>query len=107
MRSYRGRFRQRYFRTAVFYLLVYPAAHLSVRTERIVKRVVKRTASATVAAAFLRGKVNRVKQITAVKVKQAQIVAHGETAIQADGEIYQNTPLDVTVAEAKLNFYLP
>ncbi len=56
---------------------------------------------------LMRGKVNRVKQITAVKVKQAQIVAHGETAIQADGEIYQNTPLDVMVDESKVNFYFP
>ena len=56
---------------------------------------------------LMRGKINRVKQITAVKVKSAEIISHGDTTIQADGEMYENVPLKVSVAENKLNFYLP
>lgn len=56
---------------------------------------------------LMRGKVNRVKQITAVKVKSVSIITDGDAAIQADGEIYEDVPLCAGVAEGRLNFYLP
>ncbi|MDE7182851.1 MAG: YegS/Rv2252/BmrU family lipid kinase [Clostridia bacterium] len=57
---------------------------------------------------LMRGKINKVKQITAVKVKEAEFIFHGENmTIQADGELYENTPLTAHIVENKLKFYLP
>lgn len=61
-------------------------------------------------AAFLklmRGKVNNVKQITALKVKGVKFIPHENYTIQADGELYDNTTIEVKVSDEKLNFFTP
>ena len=56
----------------------------------------------------MRGKVNSVKQATAVKVKQATLIPDDENfSIQAEGELYDNVPIDAHVVEGKLKFFLP
>lgn len=59
--------------------------------------------------AFLKlmtGRVKKIKQITIARVKKVKFIPHGELTIQADGELYENMPLEAEIAEGKLNFYL-
>ncbi len=57
---------------------------------------------------LMSGKPEKIKQITSVKTKAATFVYHGEDyAIQADGEIYENMPLEAHIESGKLKFYLP
>ncbi len=57
---------------------------------------------------LMRGKVNSVKQATAIKVKQATLIPDNENfSIQAEGELYDNVPIDAHVVEGKLKFFLP
>ncbi len=55
---------------------------------------------------LMRGKVNKVKQITVARTKCVEFVTHGENyTIQADGELYDNMPLTAKISDEKLNFY--
>ncbi len=57
---------------------------------------------------LMRGKVNKVKQATAVKVKHATIIPDSENfTIQAEGELYENVLIDAHVVSGKLKFFLP
>ena len=57
---------------------------------------------------LMRGKVNSIKGAKAVRVKSARLIPEsGEFYIQADGELYKNTPIDAEVVSGKLKFYLP
>ena len=55
------------------------------------------------------GKVNKVKEVTHVKCKQVSVTPVGATdpTIQAEGELYENVPLNARIVEGKLPFYLP
>lgn len=61
--------------------------------------------------AFLKlsmGKVNKVKEVTHVKCKSVKITPiEGDTTIQAEGELYDNIPLNAHIVAGKLKFYLP
>lgn len=57
---------------------------------------------------LMRGKVNSVKQATAVKVKQATLIPDDENfTIQAEGELYENVAIDAHVVAGKLKFFMP
>lgn len=57
---------------------------------------------------LMRGKVNSVKEATAVKVKEAKFICESENfTIQAEGELYDNVPIEAKVVSEKLRFYLP
>lgn len=60
--------------------------------------------------AFLKlmtGRVNKVKQVTAVQTDKLTFIPHDENyTIQADGELYENIPLDIRVSDEKLNFFM-
>ena len=59
-------------------------------------------------AKLMAGKPEKIKQITVAKVKAAAFTYHGDSfAIQADGELYENMPLDAHIESGKLKFYLP
>lgn len=64
-----------------------------------------------IVGAFLKlmsGKPEKIKQITVAKVKAATFIYHGENfSIQADGELYENIPLEAHIESGKLKFYLP
>ena len=55
------------------------------------------------------GKVNKVKEVTHVRCKQVSVTPLDgtDTTIQAEGELYENTPLNARIIEKKLAFYLP
>ena len=56
---------------------------------------------------LMRGKVNTIKKAKAVRVKKAKIIPSDENfLIQAEGEIYENVPIDAEVVSGKLKFYL-
>ena len=61
--------------------------------------------------AFLKlvtGKVDAVREATYIKCKTASIIpVDGQSAIQAEGEIYENTELSAKIVSGKLKFYLP
>lgn len=55
---------------------------------------------------LMRGKIGKIKQVTAVKTKAVEFIPHNENyTIQADGELYDNVPLVAKIVEGKLNFY--
>lgn len=57
---------------------------------------------------LMRGKVNSVKGATVVKTKSATFIHEDENyIIQAEGELYQNMPIEAHIVEGKLKFYLP
>ena len=62
-------------------------------------------------AAFLklmRGKVNYIKEATAVRVKEVEFIADSENfTIQAEGELYENVPINAHIVSEKLKFFLP
>ncbi len=55
------------------------------------------------------GKVNKVKEVTHVLCKQVSVTPLGDTAktIQAEGEIYEDVPLNARIVEGGLAFFLP
>ncbi len=59
------------------------------------------------------GKINSIKEVTHVKCKKAKITPVKDDTrkdlylIQAEGEIYDNQPLDAELVCGKLKFYLP
>lgn len=61
--------------------------------------------------AFLKltsGKVNKVREVTHVKCKSVCITPlSGCAPVQAEGEIYENVPLNAHIVSDKLKFYLP
>ena len=55
---------------------------------------------------LMRGKINKVKQVTAVKVKEVEFIPDSEDyCFQADGELYRNIPIKAKIIENKLKFY--
>ena len=54
---------------------------------------------------LMRGKVNKLKQATAVRVKSVQFIPHGNYTLQADGELYENEALEAKVSDSKLLLY--
>lgn len=55
---------------------------------------------------LMRGKVNKIKQATAVRVKEVELIPDSaDYTIQADGELYDNVPVKAHIAEKKLKFY--
>ncbi len=55
---------------------------------------------------LMRGKINKVKQVTAVKVKEIEFIPDSENYVfQADGELYENAPVKAKIVENKLRFY--
>ncbi len=57
---------------------------------------------------LMRGKVAKVKNVTFVKTKAATFIHEDENyTIQAEGELYDNVPLEAKIVENKLKFYLP
>lgn len=54
------------------------------------------------------GKVDKVKNVTFVKTKAATFMHEDENyTVQAEGELYENLPLEAHIVENKLKFYLP
>ncbi len=54
------------------------------------------------------GKVNKIKQVTAVTCKEAAIIPQTDSfTIQAEGELYKNIPIEAKIVEKRLKFYLP
>lgn len=57
---------------------------------------------------LMRGKVDEVKRVTIVRTKAASFLSDSTNfTIQAEGELYENMPIDARVIEGKLKFYLP
>ena len=60
--------------------------------------------------AFLKlmfGKINSIKEVTAVRVKRAKFTTEKPCSIQAEGEIYDGMQLDAHIVEKGLKFFLP
>lgn len=56
---------------------------------------------------LMRGKVNEVKEATVAKVKSAKfIMENPEFTIQAEGELYENIPIEAEIVTGKLKMYL-
>ncbi len=56
---------------------------------------------------LMRGKINKVRQVTALTCDSVEFIPHGENfTIEADGELYENVPLKAHIERAKLNFYM-
>ena len=57
---------------------------------------------------LMRGKADKIKNVTFVKTKAAEFVQDNENyTVQAEGELYDNTPINARIVEGKLKFYLP
>lgn len=55
---------------------------------------------------LMRGKINKLKQATVVKVKEVEIIPDDDNfTFQADGELYQNIPVKARIVTDKLKFY--
>lgn len=54
---------------------------------------------------LMRGKINKIKNATAVKTKSVQFIPYDNYTIQADGELYDNVTLEAHICESKLNLY--
>lgn len=55
---------------------------------------------------LMRGKINKVKQVKAVRVKEVEFIPEGENfTFQADGELYSNIPVKAKLVENSLAFY--
>lgn len=56
---------------------------------------------------LMRGKVNSVKEAKALRVKAAKFINESDNfTIQAEGELYDNIPIDAKIVTDKLKFYL-
>ena len=52
------------------------------------------------------GKINKVKQVKAVRVKEVEFIPDSENfTFQADGELYDNIPIKAKIVEGKLKFH--
>lgn len=59
-------------------------------------------------AKLMRGKANKIKKATFVRTKAATFIPESsEFTIQAEGELYDNVPIEAHIVENKLKFYLP
>ena len=57
---------------------------------------------------LMRGKADKIKNVTFVKTKAAEFVQDNENyTVQAEGELYDNTPINAHIVEGRLKFYLP
>ncbi|MCD8285612.1 MAG: YegS/Rv2252/BmrU family lipid kinase [Clostridia bacterium] len=57
---------------------------------------------------LMRGKINKVKHTTHLRVKSARLIPQTENwTIQAEGEIYANRVIDARIVEGGLKFVLP
>lgn len=57
---------------------------------------------------LMRGKLGGIKEITQVRCKEVTFVPESENyTIQAEGELYENMPLEAKIVTDKLKFYLP
>lgn len=57
---------------------------------------------------LMTGKAHKIKEATYVKCKSVKFIPKNEMpTIQAEGELYDNTPLEAHVVSGKLKFYLP
>ena len=55
---------------------------------------------------LMRGKINKVKQVKAVRVKEVEFIPESEHfTFQADGELYSDIPIKAKITEGKLKFY--
>lgn len=55
---------------------------------------------------LMKGKINKVKQVTAVKVKEVEFIPDDKSYyMQADGELYKDIPLKVKIIDNKLRFF--
>ena len=58
-------------------------------------------------AKFMAGRVDKIKKVTFVKTKEVTFVHEAENfTIQAEGELYDNVPLEAHIVEGKLRLYL-
>ncbi len=57
---------------------------------------------------LMRGKVNEIKEAKAIRTKAATFIHKDEKfTIQAEGELYENVPIEAELIHGKLKFYLP
>lgn len=57
---------------------------------------------------LMRGKVNKIKGATAVKVKSAEFIMDADNyTVQAEGELYDNIPVNAEVVAGKFKIYMP
>lgn len=57
---------------------------------------------------LMRGRVDKVKKVTIVKTTAAEFACEDENfTIQAEGELYENIPLNARIVAGQLKFYLP
>lgn len=73
--------------------------------------IVDYISKARIPAAFAKlmsGKVDKVKNVICVRTKAVTFINESENyTIQAEGELYDNVPLDAHIVEGKLRLYLP
>ena len=53
------------------------------------------------------GKINAIKEVTAVRVKEASFSTEKPCSIQAEGEIYENMKLEAHIVPRGLKFFMP
>lgn len=59
-------------------------------------------------AKLMRGKVDKIKKVTFVQTKAVTFINESQNfTIQAEGELYDNVPIDAKVVEGRLKLYLP
>lgn len=57
---------------------------------------------------LMRGKVDKVKNVTIVKTTAAEFIPEDENfTIQAEGELYENIPINARIVAGQLKFYMP
>lgn len=57
---------------------------------------------------LLSGKAHKIKEVTYVKCKSVKFIPQsGLPTVEAEGELYENLPLEAHIVEGKLKFYLP
>ena len=57
---------------------------------------------------LMSGKSNKIKEAKLIKTKAATILCDDENyTLQAEGELYDNIPIEAHIVEGKLKFYLP
>lgn len=61
--------------------------------------------------AFLKlsmGRIHKIKEVTQIRCKQAKFISDDPNyTIQAEGELYENVPLEAEIVSGKLRFFLP
>lgn len=57
---------------------------------------------------LMMGKINTIKEVTHVKCKKATLIPEDKNfTLQAEGELYENIPLEAELISGKLKFYYP